>query len=88
MSESRPPAQTASRLRVLAWALWDCGSTGLGAIVVTFVFSVYLTRSVGDELPPFGSQVDRAQPGEASLGRRRLFPTNRNFILAERELSL
>jgi UMF1 family MFS transporter len=52
MSESRPPAQTASRLRVLAWALWDCGSTGLGAIVVTFVFSVYLTRSVGDELPP------------------------------------
>jgi UMF1 family MFS transporter len=52
MSESRPPAQPASRLRVLAWALWDCGSTGLGAIVVTFVFSVYLTRSVGDELPP------------------------------------
>jgi UMF1 family MFS transporter len=40
-----------SRLRVLAWALWDCGSTGVGAIVVTFVFSVYLTRSVGDDLP-------------------------------------
>ena len=39
-----------SRLRVLAWALWDCGSTGVGAIVVTFVFSVYLTRSVGDDL--------------------------------------
>ena len=51
MSESRPPAQTAGRLRVLAWALWDCGSTGVGAIVVTFVFSVYLTRSVGDDLP-------------------------------------
>jgi UMF1 family MFS transporter len=40
-----------SRLRVLAWALWDCGSTGVGAIVVTFVFSVYLTRTVGDDLP-------------------------------------
>ncbi|OBF36108.1 hypothetical protein A5724_14190 [Mycobacterium sp. ACS1612] len=40
-----------SRLRVLAWALWDCGSTGVGAIVVTFVFSVYLTRNVGDDLP-------------------------------------
>lgn len=40
-----------SRLRVLAWALWDCGSTGVSAIVVTFVFSVYLTRSVGDDLP-------------------------------------
>ncbi len=51
MSESRPPAPTAGRLRVLAWALWDCGSTGIGAIVVTFVFSVYLTRSVGDDLP-------------------------------------
>src|SRR4029453_8975012 len=51
MSESRPPAQIAGRLRVLAWALWDCGSTGIGAIVVTFVFSVYLTRSVGDDLP-------------------------------------
>ena len=36
---------------MLAWALWDCGSTGVGAIVVTFVFSVYLTRSVGDDLP-------------------------------------
>jgi MFS transporter, UMF1 family len=33
--------------RVLAWALWDCGSTGLSAIVVTFVFSVYLTATVG-----------------------------------------
>ena len=36
---------------MVAWALWDCGSTGLSAIVVTFVFSVYLTRSVGDDLP-------------------------------------
>jgi MFS transporter, UMF1 family len=51
MSESRPPARTAGRLRVAAWALWDCGSTGVGAIVVTFVFSVYLTQSVGDDLP-------------------------------------
>ncbi len=37
--------------RVLAWALWDCGSTGLNAIVATFVFSVYLTSSVGAGLP-------------------------------------
>ena len=49
--DSGAPAQTAGRLRVLAWALWDCGSTGVGAIVVTFVFSVYLTRTVGDDLP-------------------------------------
>lgn len=39
------------RARVLAWALWDCGATGLNAIVVTFVFSVYLTGSVGADLP-------------------------------------
>lgn len=51
MSEPRPPAHIAARSRVLAWALWDCGSTGVGAIVVTFVFSVYLTRTVGDDLP-------------------------------------
>ena len=48
MSESQPAAPTAGRLRVLAWALWDCGSSGVSAIVVTFVFSVYLTGSVGD----------------------------------------
>lgn len=35
------------RPRWLAWALWDCGATGLNAIVTTFVFSVYLTASVG-----------------------------------------
>jgi UMF1 family MFS transporter len=37
----------APRSKVVAWALWDCGSTGLNAIVVTFVFSVYLTGTVG-----------------------------------------
>ena len=39
------------RSRVAAWALWDCGSTGLNAIVATFVFSVYLTGTVGVGLP-------------------------------------
>ena len=36
---------------MLAWALWDVGATGVNAIVVTFVFSVYLTGTVGDDLP-------------------------------------
>jgi MFS transporter, UMF1 family len=36
---------------VLAWALWDCGSTGLNAVVITFVFNVYLTASVGATEP-------------------------------------
>lgn len=44
-------AQTAPRSKVAAWALWDCGSTGMNAIVATFVFSVYLTGTVGVGLP-------------------------------------
>ena len=46
---SGPPSTTAgvSRSKVAAWALWDCGSTGMNAIVATFVFSVYLTGTVG-----------------------------------------
>jgi MFS transporter, UMF1 family len=39
------------RPQVLAWALWDTGSAGVSAIVVTFVFSVYLTDTVGKGLP-------------------------------------
>jgi MFS transporter, UMF1 family len=49
---SRPSvAETAGRSKVIAWALWDCGSTGMNAIVTTFVFSVYLTSTVGQGLP-------------------------------------
>jgi MFS transporter, UMF1 family len=48
---ARRPAPTARRTKILAWALWDCGSTGMNAIVVTFVFSVYLTSVVGSDLP-------------------------------------
>ena len=51
MSDTRPSAQTAGRSQVVAWALWDCGSTGVSAIVVTFVFSIYLTDTVGAGLP-------------------------------------
>ena len=51
MSNPGSGSQTAGRSRVLAWALWDCGSTGLNAIVVTFVFSVYLTGTVGAGAP-------------------------------------
>ena len=40
-----------SRAKVTAWALWDCGSTGMNAIVAAFVFSVYLTGTVGVGLP-------------------------------------
>jgi MFS transporter, UMF1 family len=45
------PAAAAARSRVLAWAMWDFGATAINAIAVTFVFSVYLTGAVGDDLP-------------------------------------
>lgn len=32
---------------VLAWALWDWGSAAFNAVLVTFIFAVYLTDSVG-----------------------------------------
>ncbi len=44
-------SHTAGRWRVLAWALWDWGATGLNAIVVTFVFSIYLTGTVAAGSP-------------------------------------
>lgn len=51
MSQPESSPSTIVRSRVVAWALWDCGSTGLNAIVATFVFSVYLTSSVGVAVP-------------------------------------
>ncbi|MFC7450899.1 MFS transporter [Rhodococcus daqingensis] len=40
-----------TRKQVLAWGLWDWGSAAFNAVIVTFVFSVYLTDAVGDDLP-------------------------------------
>lgn len=59
---SQRPVRPA-RSGVLAWALWDCGSLGMNAIVATFVFSVYLTGTVGAGLPggtPPASWLGRA----------------------------
>lgn len=42
---------TATRRQVHAWALWDWGSAAFNAVIVTFVFAVYLTDAVGDDLP-------------------------------------
>lgn len=39
------------RGRVLAWGLWDWGSSAYNAVILTFVFSVYLTDAVGKGLP-------------------------------------
>jgi UMF1 family MFS transporter len=39
-----------TRGQVLAWGLWDWGSAAYNAVILTFVFSVYLTDAVGAEL--------------------------------------
>jgi MFS transporter, UMF1 family len=51
MVEAVAGVSTPRRSQIAAWALWDCGFVGLNAIVVTFVFSVYLTESVGEGTP-------------------------------------
>ena len=51
MNQSESRALTPVPSRVVAWAIWDTGSTGLNAIVATFVFAVYLTSSVGVGIP-------------------------------------
>ncbi|WP_280504059.1 MFS transporter [Nocardia farcinica] len=43
--------QAAERGKVLAWGLWDWGSASFNAVIVAFVFTVYLTDKVGDDLP-------------------------------------
>lgn len=45
-----PAVVRSGRSQIVAWALWDTGAAAVSAIVVTFVFSVYLTSSVGREL--------------------------------------
>ena len=45
-----------ARGQVTAWAMWDWGSAAFNAVIVTFVFSVYLTDSVGKDLSePFSA---------------------------------
>jgi UMF1 family MFS transporter len=51
MTNRGADSRTTSRSAVSAWALWDCGATGVNAVVITFVFSVYLTEQVGSGLP-------------------------------------
>ncbi|WP_213572630.1 MFS transporter [Rhodococcus sp. USK13] len=52
-TEVRPPAgigEAATRKQVVAWGLWDWGSAAFNAVILTFVFSVYLTDAVGEDL--------------------------------------
>jgi UMF1 family MFS transporter len=41
----------ATRGQIVAWGMWDWGSAAFNAVIVTFVFSPYLTKAVGADLP-------------------------------------
>ncbi|MBD8505726.1 MFS transporter [Hoyosella sp. G463] len=44
-------ATATSRRQITAWSFWDWGSAAFNAVIVTFVFTVYLTDAVGRDLP-------------------------------------
>ena len=43
-------ATATTRRQVIAWSLWDWGSAAFNAVIITFVFAVYLVDGVGDDL--------------------------------------
>ncbi|MFJ4650926.1 MFS transporter [Nocardia sp. NPDC088792] len=43
--------QAGGRGPVLAWGFWDWAGAAFNAVILTFVFSVYLTDKVGENLP-------------------------------------
>lgn len=56
-----------TRGQIVAWGLWDWGSAGFNTIIITFVFSVYMTNSVGLDLCDAGQlTADGTCPAAAS----------------------
>ncbi len=43
-------ATATTRRQVIAWSLWDWGSAAFNAVIITFVFAVYLVDGVGADL--------------------------------------
>lgn len=43
-------SQRTDKATVTSWAFWDWGSASFNAVIITFVFSVYLTDAVGSDL--------------------------------------
>lgn len=43
-------AKRTDKLTVFSWAMWDWGSAAFNAVLVTFIFAVYLTDSVGAQI--------------------------------------
>lgn len=49
-------SEPAERRTVAAWSLWDLGSNAFNTVILSFVFSVYVTGTVADD-PENGQQV-------------------------------
>lgn len=43
-------AKRTDKKTVFSWAMWDWGSAAFNAVLVTFIFAVYLTDSVGAQI--------------------------------------
>lgn len=43
-------AKRTDKLTVFSWAMWDWGAAAFNAVLVTFIFAVYLTDSVGQQI--------------------------------------
>lgn len=50
MNPNPAAALRTDKATVFAWGLWDWGSAAFNAVLVTFIFSVYLTDSVGESI--------------------------------------
>jgi UMF1 family MFS transporter len=56
-AELEPPLAVGSRIKrrvVLAWGLWDWGSSAYSAVITSFVFGPYVVRGVVGEAQPGG----------------------------------
>ncbi|TWS22124.1 MFS transporter [Tsukamurella sputi] len=51
MTAVEVPAAPVPRRQVVAWCTWDWGSAAFNAVMTTFIFTVYLTGAVGEDLP-------------------------------------
>lgn len=74
-----PSVTTTERLnkcQVLSWSLWDFGSAAFNAVLVTFIFSVYLVDSVGADITaPFtAAQWLSVALGAAGVGIAAITP--------------
>ena len=51
MTAVEVPTAPVPRRQVAAWCAWDWGSAAFNAVMTTFIFTVYLTGAVGEDLP-------------------------------------